>query len=282
MGTDLDNFDFKPEDALYEKMHPRFLKSVLNVNKYSSNSAVRGELGRYPLNIKVWSLCIKYWHNIMSNGSQNMLLKAAICSEYSLPSSWLHSIEYTLKRNGLGYVWNDTNSIKTQKLYSLFKVRLIDEYVQTWFSNNPYGSNGLNDIKQVYEFSTYLTTVTSTAVLSMLTKLRINNSILNPFYKTNHNYAKANVCNLCQEHTTNMTQHCLLKCEIVAISRDNSIMQMNQMIKNFTSLPDEEKILIILDFRTAKLIKNTDIDIFTNTICSYIKTLYVSRQNTQL
>ncbi len=66
-GVSLHNFDMKLDNNVYERMHSRFLKNVLNVNKYSSNSAVRGELGRFPLAIKILSLSLKYWHSMNTN-----------------------------------------------------------------------------------------------------------------------------------------------------------------------------------------------------------------------
>ena len=56
------NFDIDFESTSYEKMHSKFLKNILNVSKYCRNSAIRGELGRLPLSIKVLSLGVKYWH----------------------------------------------------------------------------------------------------------------------------------------------------------------------------------------------------------------------------
>ena len=79
-GVCIENFEYHIENMLYEKMHCKFLKFILNINKYSSNSAARGELGRFPLSVKVLSLCIKYWHNIaIEKKSPNIILKTIFC-----------------------------------------------------------------------------------------------------------------------------------------------------------------------------------------------------------
>ena len=43
------NFDFKPEDTLFEKIQAQFLKSLLHASKYTGKSAKRGDVGRLPL-----------------------------------------------------------------------------------------------------------------------------------------------------------------------------------------------------------------------------------------
>ena len=66
-------YDVKIEDTLYEKKHAKCFKFILNVNKYSSNTAVRGESGRFPVSIKVLALRIKYWHYIPTNNAPNQV-----------------------------------------------------------------------------------------------------------------------------------------------------------------------------------------------------------------
>ena len=88
------NFDIDFESTSYEKMHSKLLKNILNVSKYCRNSAIRGELGRLPLSIKVLSLGVKYWH-FMNTQSCNTLLKCALQSELGRQSTWVQSIGYT-------------------------------------------------------------------------------------------------------------------------------------------------------------------------------------------
>lgn len=44
-----------------ESLHLKFCKRVLRVHLESTNLAVYGELGKYPLIIKIASLITKYW-----------------------------------------------------------------------------------------------------------------------------------------------------------------------------------------------------------------------------
>jgi hypothetical protein len=58
------------EDPL-EKVHITFLKWILNVNKYTSNNAVWGDTGRYPLAIELSSRVFGYLERLenLSNGN---------------------------------------------------------------------------------------------------------------------------------------------------------------------------------------------------------------------
>ena len=59
-----------------DAFHLNFCKKSLNISKYASNSAVLGELGRYPLTITCWSQVVKYCLRLV-NGTNNVLLNSA-------------------------------------------------------------------------------------------------------------------------------------------------------------------------------------------------------------
>ena len=49
---------------IVEKLQNRFLKYILGVNIKSTNWAVRSEMGRIPLTIKIYESIIKYHQHI--------------------------------------------------------------------------------------------------------------------------------------------------------------------------------------------------------------------------
>ena len=60
--NDLITDDFKTtyDDNAYEKVHTKFLKFALGLNKFSSNHAIRAELGRFPICINTNVKLVKY------------------------------------------------------------------------------------------------------------------------------------------------------------------------------------------------------------------------------
>ena len=65
----LDNLDI-------EKVHVKFCKFTLGVNKKTVNLAVKRELGRLPIDISCLLQALKYWHHLQS--SDNTLLQEAL------------------------------------------------------------------------------------------------------------------------------------------------------------------------------------------------------------
>jgi len=48
-----------------DKLHIRFLKSLLGVKKQTPNSAVYGEIGRFPLSVICKLRSLKFWVNFL-------------------------------------------------------------------------------------------------------------------------------------------------------------------------------------------------------------------------
>ncbi len=271
-GVSLHNFDMKLDNNVYERMHSRFLKNVLNVNKYSSNSAVRGELGRFPLAIKILSLSLKYWHSMNTN-SPNVLLKCALKSEILHNSRWLQSIEYLLKTNGLAYVWNDLYSVSTNYLYQLIKCRLSDQYIQTWFANDPYKSIGIDGLKSQYICSNYLSHILSPNIRSMITKLRVNNSVLRTSGYTHID----NICPECNSNAIESVNHFLLDCPKSKNIRNIFLKKVKSLILNYNCLSKQELLCIILDADIDRVKDKSLIKEFLSNISNFIKNIYMNR-----
>ena len=68
--------NFTDQENILEKVHHDYCKKALNITKFASNTAVRGELGRYPIVNTAYSFAIKYWLR-MSLGTKNTLLNEA-------------------------------------------------------------------------------------------------------------------------------------------------------------------------------------------------------------
>ena len=59
-----------------EKVHIKFCKFLLGVNKRAVNLAVKGEVGRFPIGISCMLQAFKYWYHIQP--SNNLLLQEAL------------------------------------------------------------------------------------------------------------------------------------------------------------------------------------------------------------
>ena len=71
-----DWFERKNLEAKFEKLHLHFCKYILNVNGKTTNMAVYGELGRYPLYTNVWKQVIKYFDHIQGSEDDSLVRSA--------------------------------------------------------------------------------------------------------------------------------------------------------------------------------------------------------------
>ena len=123
---------------IIEKLHLRYCKYILGVNKSTTSSMVYGKLCRYPLNIEYTSRCILFWARIISGPvtklsvkMYNLLYKMYNLGIYNSP--WLSFVKSTLLSAGFGYVWRDQKIPRTLEYFKkVFKTRLKDQYLQTW------------------------------------------------------------------------------------------------------------------------------------------------------
>ena len=57
---------------ILEKVQTKFCKFIFGVSKYSHNMPVYGELGRYPLSIKIKQRMVRYWTRILKGGEYKL------------------------------------------------------------------------------------------------------------------------------------------------------------------------------------------------------------------
>ena len=71
----VDEFAKYLDNIAIEKVHVKFCKFILGVNKRTVNLAIKGELGRFPVNFSCLIQAFKYWYHLQE--SSNSLLRKA-------------------------------------------------------------------------------------------------------------------------------------------------------------------------------------------------------------
>ena len=96
--------DFKKicDSAIPEKLNVKLCKYLLGTGKYSVNDAVRGELGRYPILIKILSHSVKFSQRVEKLPDSSVVKlshqDAVQWSETYKCTSWLHKLDHCIKR----------------------------------------------------------------------------------------------------------------------------------------------------------------------------------------
>ena len=108
-------YSFKLIDQLYL----RFCKRILGVKSQTSNAAVLGELGRFPLSIIAKERTLKQYLKIMKN-SDTLMYKVfndlKTNENVIVSNSWVLSVRKLLNDLGYGYLWNPDTDFNVNHL----------------------------------------------------------------------------------------------------------------------------------------------------------------------
>ena len=67
--------------CLQEDLHMKLMKIALSVNSKATNFAVRSELGRFPLHIKIYTAMFKYWNRLNNFIDNPIIVDARIANQ---------------------------------------------------------------------------------------------------------------------------------------------------------------------------------------------------------
>ena len=211
----------------------------------------RFELGRFPLYIRVYKLCTKYWYRLEYNCYDNKLLGKA----YELCKKENHTcysgFNHFLKLNGLASYMN-TRNMSVNFLANTVERRLRDQYIQSWYNNlsctavYPY----LNLLKEEYNVSLFL--------LSDDIKLKTRSNIvkLRQGYFSKK-FKNDNVCELCNETQPDIIKHVLLECCKLSHHRSNFENLITKYVNNYSSKSSLEKVIFVMKCEGNANIRNT-------------------------
>ena len=120
-----------------DKIHYKFCKYILGVRQQTSNAAVLGELGRFPLSVLCKERALKFWCKIMN--SPDSLIRTVYDNNARDNSfvnidtklNWVKAVKSLI--DGLGYSYIFINYNNETNYVPMLKQRLRDQYVQGWF-----------------------------------------------------------------------------------------------------------------------------------------------------
>lgn len=142
-----------------DRLHLKFCKQLLGVKFSTSNAAVVGKLGRYPLSLKRKERAIKYWLKVMNNNSKSIYSVFIDQLQYvhiNRSNTWARSLISSLNNLGFGDLLYSYNS-KINYLPVLIQ-RLKDQYLQEWNAliNNQPKLYFYRLFKNEFKFEKYL------------------------------------------------------------------------------------------------------------------------------
>ena len=106
----------QPKNNPIEKIHLRFCKDLLGVQKQTVNLGVYLELGRTPLNILGNKLCVKNWKRIARGEASDIVNKSYVFNTNN-DTGWGRAIKDSVSRIGLMTVFGNQTGNPQIKSY---------------------------------------------------------------------------------------------------------------------------------------------------------------------
>jgi hypothetical protein len=253
-----------------DKLHIKFLKYILGVNKKASNNAVVGELGRYPIYIDAICNTVKFYHRLV-NGNVSKLLSAAFYESKSLfldnRSSWVTSVSHVFKNLNISEL-----CLFKKNISSGVKQKLVYLYKTNWCSNISECDGKLRTyamFKQRFCRESYFNILGDRNIRTFFTKFRISAHKLNietGRYKKIP--ADLRFCNLCSFNLVEDEPHFSMCCHRFEAERNRFFDQIKYLNSNFETLTSVQKFVWLMS--------SEDCDV-VNSFASFLYNIYNKR-----
>lgn len=244
-------------NTLAEKLHSKFCKQILKINKYASNIAARCELGRYPLFISIVSRVLKYYVNI-KNRKQSPLVKIAVQLHQQNEGSWYSFVKFIIELTGFEMQAFTKGNIVTTKgsVRDTLNILSQDIFLKELQLNNKLKL--LSSIKTNFRKEPYLQ-IQDVSLRKTITSIRLSCHKL-PIETGRH--AKIDKsCRLCSK--CNMfigdEYHVLMQCYHADLTnlRNNFLDKIFKINKNLQSLSRANLFKYIMLFTDKTIIENS-------------------------
>ncbi len=122
---------------ILEKVHLKFCKYVLRLNRSTPNYMVYGESGRQSLEIHIKCRMIKFWGKLIDSRGETMSSKMYLML-YNMrmvrgtTTKWLGHVKSILEECGMAEYWINHGQFSPQFLAESVRQRLSDQFLQKW------------------------------------------------------------------------------------------------------------------------------------------------------
>ena len=264
-GISLDKI-FK--DIEPEKLHIKFAKFILGVNRKSTNFAVMSELGRFPFYLDIIKNVLKYWHRLENVDQNSLLFDALECSKdtNSASNSWYNTVKHI--SDFLDIPLSSSAVMKQSAFKSNLSKILKEKYLNEWYSAKQAYSVGKLDtytkIKNHFGFEKYLNSL-SFPFRRDITRLRISSHRLSIEIGR---YARIDrtdrLCSKCTLGVLGDEIHFLLECPAFNVTRESLIGLVNEKCKQFMAMIRFDKYFWLVNCEDERIMRELASFVHTN------------------
>ena len=244
-----------------EKIHLKFIKSILGVRKQTPTPAIYGDTGRFPLIIRQHIKAVKYWCRILKlsqshpvRNAYNMLLELDGIGF----TNWCSRIRSVLERAGLDQIWESQNIGDTNKFMLLFKESIVRIFTQQW-RKDIESSSKLRTyalVKKYFCVEPYILHTRGNHLITSMARYRMSSHDLNierGRYNNPITPINQRICTRCELNEIDDEIHLLLHCN--AMNNERKIL-FNSVTATINIQPTNEMFLQIMTSRDITVVKS--------------------------
>ena len=129
---------------ILERIHNKFLRSILQVRQSTTIYMLYAELGRHPIEITIKTRMIAFWSRLISSKQSKLsyFVYHKMLNTPRFQSKWVNNIKSILTSCGRSDIW-EMPPLNTNIVASV-KQNLIDQYYQKWHEELEDSSKGEN------------------------------------------------------------------------------------------------------------------------------------------
>jgi exonuclease III len=205
-----------------ERIHLKYLKMMLGVSESSSNVAVYGETGRYPLIVRQKIKVIKYWNKLVSK-SDSLLVKKVYCMLLDQHNSgfknWVSKV-CDLICSVSPHAWDAQSRVEIREFESHIKEQYIADWRRGMESNLKLQT--YRTFKHDFKLECYLVDIQDYKLRKILTRFRLSNHDL-AIEKGRYRRIPRDerICEACGKGEIETEEHFLLKCPMYSEIRND-------------------------------------------------------------
>ena len=245
------------DKLIAEKIHTKFCRFLLFVNRKSTNAAVRAELGRRSVLTDLLCHSVKYWRNLCKLNPGSLAHKAYLES-YNLhrdfKEGWAHNIKHICCHFKMSEVWHNQGTLGINKTIHVLQLRsnIYEQYDDNWrqyMARNDSKLRTYKQFKQEIYLENYLITLKNPKLRREFTKLRISAHKLNielGRYNTPRTPVENRKCSFCKSSVEDES-HFILDCPLYKTDRESLFKQLD-LFTSFSSLPHADKFIFIMSY----------------------------------
>jgi exonuclease III len=246
-----------------ETLYLKFLKCTLGVRPQTPTAAIFGDIGRYPLHIRLQVKAVKYWCKLIRKpkGSLPHLAYQMLLSlrNYGF-TTWLDSIFKILDNCDLSHYFENQNTITSQITHLIttnVKSKLQEQFVEKWHTE-------IFKLSKLRTFRLFKTDFESEIYLFLTNKK--HRQALSQFRMSAHTLEiekgrwsrkpiEERLCIFCNVSAIETEQHVLLSCSKYSEFRGILLNTAKDYIEDFENSSTDDQFIAILQSKEINLVQ---------------------------